>query len=200
LSDQNALIPESSQKYNTTELEMLSISHRITATRSRNQLARGLQLEIAFIHFYRSLQMKRMVQKGFTLIELMIVVAIIGILAAVALPAYQDYTTRAKVSEVILAASSAKTSISEAAATLTQMPADASANIATQSSKFVTAVGYAQSNSARGVVTVTARGDNNITGSTVVMTGNFDFGTGQVAWSCGGTILAKYRPASCQGT
>ena len=57
--------------------------------------------------------MKRSLQKGFTLIELMIVVAIIGILAAVALPAYQDYTKRAKVSEVILAASSCRTSITE---------------------------------------------------------------------------------------
>ena len=56
--------------------------------------------------------MKRL-QKGFTLIELMIVVAIIGILAAVALPAYQDYTIRAKVSELVLAASSAKVTISE---------------------------------------------------------------------------------------
>jgi len=58
--------------------------------------------------------MKRNLQKGFTLIELMIVVAIIGILAAVALPAYQDYTNRAKVTEVILAASACKTNIQEA--------------------------------------------------------------------------------------
>jgi prepilin-type N-terminal cleavage/methylation domain-containing protein len=57
--------------------------------------------------------MKRSVQQGFTLIELMIVVAIIGILAAVALPAYQDYTNRAKVSEIVLAASSARTCVTE---------------------------------------------------------------------------------------
>ena len=57
--------------------------------------------------------MKRQLQQGFTLIELMIVVAIIGILAAVALPAYQDYTKRAKMSEVILAASQCRTSITE---------------------------------------------------------------------------------------
>src|SRR5215510_7954385 len=61
--------------------------------------------------------MIRQLQKGFTLIELMIVVAIIGILAAVALPAYQDYTIRAKVSELVLAASGYKTSIAEKAQT-----------------------------------------------------------------------------------
>jgi type IV pilus assembly protein PilA len=66
------------------------------------------------IFYLLEFDMKRTLQKGFTLIELMIVVAIIGILAAVALPAYQDYTVRAKVSEAVIAGSSAKVSISEA--------------------------------------------------------------------------------------
>jgi type IV pilus assembly protein PilA len=66
----------------------------------------------------KSMKMMQRAQRGFTLIELMIVVAIIGILAAVALPAYQDYTTRAKVSEVVLMASPAKLAVTETASSL----------------------------------------------------------------------------------
>ena len=133
----------------------------------------------------------RTMQKGFTLIELMIVVAIIGILAAVALPAYQDYTVRAKVSELMLAASSAKTAVSEAAATLSALPGSASVSVQSQSSKYVSSVIW-DGNS----VIATAQGDSNISGSNIYMGGSYL--SGQMTWVCGGTILQKYRPASCR--
>jgi type IV pilus assembly protein PilA len=114
-------------------------------------------------------------QKGFTLIELMIVVAIIGILAAIALPAYQDYTIRAKVSEGVISASSAKATISEAFQTdgLTGINAAANAwNAATTPSKYVNNVIIANG----GIITVNIRaaGNNGIptglNGTTLVFT------------------------------
>jgi type IV pilus assembly protein PilA len=143
--------------------------------------------------------MKRSMQKGFTLIELMIVVAIIGILAAVALPAYQDYTVRAKVSEVILAASGAKTGVTEAAQTFSEMPKVASLTMASASSKYVNASSYLYTDSLTGAISATAQGDAKISGSWITLSGKFDQTTGQVTWTCSGTIAAKYRPASCQG-
>jgi type IV pilus assembly protein PilA len=135
--------------------------------------------------------MKR-VQQGFTLIELMIVVAIIGILAAVALPAYQDYTVRAKVSEVILAASSAKTVVSEAAQVGSGLPA--ALDVASQSSTYVESVGYASS-----VITATTKAIGPISASnTVTLTGTYNSTTGQVTWACASSISAKYMPASCK--
>lgn len=140
--------------------------------------------------------MKR-IQQGFTLIELMIVVAIIGILAAVALPAYRDYTIRAKVSEVVLAASSAKTNIAEYAQTFGSMPTTASAGVDTQFSKWVASVEYAQVTGSQGIITAFATGDSNISGSTITLTGNLQT-NGQVDWTCNGTIAAKYKPSSCK--
>ena len=154
--------------------------------------------------------MKRSMQKGFTLIELMIVVAIIGILAAVALPAYQDYTIRAKVSEIILAASSAKVAVSEHAQANGAMNS-MTTPVATQASKFVSAVTYLPTDASVGVIVAAATSaEPKLTGTGVMFTGTLQ-GNGQVTWECraatdkaygsvtiSAVMESKYLPASCK--
>jgi type IV pilus assembly protein PilA len=145
------------------------------------------------------MHIKRSIQQGFTLIELMIVVAIIGILAAVALPAYQDYTVRAKVTEVILAASNGKLAVAEYAQIKPAMPATASLTLSSQSSAMVSTVAYSSAATNTGVITATASTkEPKISGSTITLTGTLNTTAGTVDWVCGGSINTKYRPASCK--
>jgi type IV pilus assembly protein PilA len=159
--------------------------------------------------------MKRQIQAGFTLIELMIVVAIIGILAAVALPAYQQYTKKAKMSEVILAASSCRTTITEAVQSAPSNVLTVTANnwgcevTAGSGTKYVNKI----ETTTAGKVTVTAQGFNDTLIDAKVITlvpfidaaavTTNDGQKGITSWRCGNTadgttVDPKFLPGSCK--
>ena len=135
----------------------------------------------------------RSAQKGFTLIELMIVVAIIGILAAVALPAYQDYTVRAKVSELILAGSAYKTAIAEKYQS-DNNSASAGSNISVNVVGKITAGTVSDA----GVITIQGSSASTSVGAavTITMTPTYN-SAGTISWSCTGTP-PRYMPATCR--
>ena len=137
-------------------------------------------------------------QQGFTLIELMIVVAIIGILAAVALPAYQDYTVRAKVSEGLNLAAGAKTAVAESRLSNgTYFGAgNASYGLALGTSingNNVSSVSVI----ANGVILITYSDEPAIQGDTLALTPDTT-GGGSLTWVCSGSVEARYLPANCR--
>lgn len=138
-------------------------------------------------------------QKGFTLIELMIVVAIIGILAAVALPAYQDYTVRSRVTEGLSLAAAAKAAVAENAASATAFNAGYTAPSATPN---VTSVAIAGGSGQITITYTAAAGGGTIlmvptAGGAALVSGTPP--ADAIEWSCdGGTLDDKYRPANCR--
>ncbi|MBH0089465.1 pilin [Pseudoalteromonas sp. NSLLW218] len=138
-------------------------------------------------------------QQGFTLIELMIVVAIIGILAAVALPAYQDYTKRAHVSEGITLAASAKAAVTEYYVSQAAWPTNnTTAGLPDATAITGNAVKSVAVGNANGHITVTYN-DKVTEDATIIFEPSIASGGGSITWTCNtGTVDGKFKPANCR--
>jgi len=198
----------------------------MTLAYSLSQAQAVVRLGLSFVFHPLGVEMFKKMQKGFTLIELMIVVAIIGILAAIAIPAYQDYTIRAKVTEGLNLADAAKTTVAESFQSGGLIPglsaAAGSWNGSFTATKYVTSITIA---AATGAITITyssanigplTAGNNvlvltpNILGAllTATATGNIDWactsagvataGAQTLKYAAGGNVPTKYVPSNCK--
>jgi type IV pilus assembly protein PilA len=140
----------------------------------------------------------RKIQQGFTLIELMIVVAIIGILAAIAIPAYQDYTIRAQVTEAMNLGGGLKTPVAEVFSDLGDETVIDSGSNGIPAATDVTGKYVTQVEVVDGVITATLGNDANLLVVDQTLTFTPTFNNGSVSWACGFSGDAKYVPQACR--